>query len=306
MTRSSHTRMEIASQADCWAEADRRAAGEVKGLPPIGDDVLVIGCGTSLYVAQVYAALREAAGQGRTDALPASEVTGAIFATRGYRCVLAISRSGTTTEVRTVLAALPAGVTPRAVTAVADSPIAGAVQTPVVLDFANEESVVQTRFATTAVALLRRHTGADLGHVIADGRRALTTALPAVPLVDADAAHVVFLARGWAVGLASEAALKSRESAGSHSEAYPALEYRHGPISVAGPQTLVWALTSLDPDLRADITATGATLEEGELDPLAELVRVQRWAIAAADVAGLDADSPKHLARSVVLGGERP
>ncbi|MDQ6874566.1 MAG: sugar isomerase [Actinomycetota bacterium] len=305
MTGARYTRAEIASQPDCWAQAAARADELPAGLPRAGDAALVIGCGTSLYVAQAYAGLREAAGQGRTDARPASEVDRQVLSA-GYDTVLAISRSGTTTEVRSVLSMAPEGLTALAITAVSDSPIAQAVPAPVVLDFADERSVVQTRFATSVVALLRRSTGADLGPVIADGRQALTGELP--PLLDSAGgpAHVVFLARGWAIGLAAEAALKCRESAGAHSEAYPAREYRHGPISIAGPQTLVWALSPIGFDLVTDIEATGATVEQGRLDPLAELVRAQRWAVAAADRAGLDADLPRHLTRSVVLAGERP
>lgn len=301
MSGGRHTRAEIASQPDCWSQASRCDGG----LPEDGHAALVIGCGTSLYVAQVYAALREMAGQGRTDALPASELDAAIVTDRGYDVVLAISRSGTTSEVRSALAGMPGSVLTQAITAVADSPIAHAVPEPVLLEFADERSVVQTRFATTALALLRQRTGTDLAPVIADGRRALAASLPPLLTPGPAAAHVVFLARGWAVGLAAEAALKCREAAGAHSESYPALEYRHGPISIAGPQTLVWALTPIDPDLVADIAATGATVEQGRLDPLAELVRVHRWAIAAADSAGLDPDLPRHLTRSVVLAGDR-
>ena len=37
------------------------------------------------------------------------------------------------------------------------------------------------------------------------------------------------------------------------------------------------------------------------LDPLADLIRVQRLAVARATARGLDPDSPRHLTRSVVL-----
>ena len=42
--------------------------------------------------------------------------------------------------------------------------------------------------------------------------------------------------------------------------------------------------------------------EAGEEDPLAELVRVQMIAVAAARARGLDPDRPRNLARSVILG----
>ena len=47
------------------------------------------------------------------------------------------------------------------------------------------------------------------------------------------AAQFTFLGTGWTVGLANEAGLKLRESAQAWAEAYPAMEFRHGPISVA-------------------------------------------------------------------------
>ena len=56
-----------------------------------------------------------------------------------------------------------------------------------------------------------------------------------------------------------------------------------------------------DPELDEDIRATGATLRMGTLDPLAELILVQRTALELARSRGLDPDHPRHLTRSVVL-----
>ncbi len=56
-----------------------------------------------------------------------------------------------------------------------------------------------------------------------------------------------FLGAGWTVGLANEAALKLREAAGAWTEAYPAMEYRHGPISANADDTLVWPIGAVDP-----------------------------------------------------------
>jgi len=79
------------------------------------------------------------------------------------------------------------------------------------------------------------------------------------------------------------------------------MEYRHGPISAAGRSTLVWALGPLPAALAADVERTGARLERSTRDPMAELVRVQRFAVRAALAAGRDPDDPPHLSRSVVL-----
>jgi fructoselysine-6-P-deglycase FrlB-like protein len=168
----------------------------------------------------------------------------------------------------------------------------------VLMEFADEESIVQTRFATSALALLRAHVGEDLQPAIADAERCLTEPLPVDP---AEFEHFVFLGAGWTVGLACEAALKFREAAGAWTEAYPAMEYRHGPISVAGSGSLVWLLGRAPAGLIADVERTGATVLDGTLDPMAELVQIQRAAVALAQARGLDPDQPQHLTRSVVL-----
>jgi fructoselysine-6-P-deglycase FrlB-like protein len=288
--RTSH---EIATQPDVW----RSAVALARDLPPLVDSdvrVAVVGCGTSHHIARAFAAAREGAGQGETDAFAASEFpTG-----RRYGTTLVVSRSGTTSEVERFIASLPSDCAVVALTAVADSPIARSARRAVVLPFADESSVVQTRFPTAALAFLLTGLGQDLSAATADAEGAIDAELPVDPL---DAEHWVFLGRGWTVGLAEEAALKLREAAHAWSEAYPALEYRHGPIAVAGPHSVVWPMSPLDPGLVADVKATGATGLPGGRHPLAELVLVQRVAVALAEGRGLDPDRPRHLVRSVVL-----
>lgn len=285
---------EIASQPGLWRKANGMAAALAGLLPAHGEQAAVIGCGTSYHMAQAYASLREESGHGVTDAALAS----ALPRHRSYRRVIAISRSGTTTEVLRVLEGLRGNVPTVAITAVAGSPVASAAGDSVVLEFADEESVVQTRFATTTLALLRAHLGEHLEGAIAAGEEALTGKLP----VDTPQfRQFVFLGHGWTVGLANEAALKLREAACAWTEAYPAMEYRHGPISVASRETLVWALGAVDPGVLSDAAATGATVVHRDVDPMAELVLVQRMAVELAEVRGLDPDHPRYLTRSVVL-----
>ena len=285
---------EIASQPALWRKAAAMAPAVAGLLPAPGEPAAAIGCGTSHHIARAYAALREDSGQGTTDAAIASELS----PHRSYGRVVAISRSGTTTEVLRTLEALRGRAATVAVTAVPGSPVASSADEAVVLDFANEQAVVQTRFATTALALLRAHTGDRLEAAIADGEAALARALPVEP---SEFKQFVFLCQGWTVGLASEAALKLREAASAWTEAYPAMEYRHGPISAAGPGTLVWAVGPVDPSVLADAADTGATVVDAGSDPMAELVLIQRMAVELAEACGLDPDRPKHLTRSVVL-----
>ena len=284
---------EVASQPACWQRATEVAAAISGDLPRDGERVAVVGCGTSLYVAQSYAALREAGGRGETDAFPASEFPPG----RRYERVVAISRSGTTTEVLRLLDRLQPG-SRVVVTADPGSPAASLADAAVNLDFADERSVVQTRFATSVLAMLRAHLGEDLEAAIADGQRATELPFPADP---ASIRHAAFLGHGWTVGVAREAALKLREASRTYAEAYPAMEYRHGPVSLADSRSLVWVLGSPDGAIADDARATGAEVRVAELDPMAELVLAQRFAVAIAEVKGIDPDHPRHLSRSVVL-----
>ena len=289
-----HLAAEIATQPDDWLRAAASAEQHAAALPQPGERVAVIGCGTSLYMAQSYAVRRERAGRGITDAYPASEHA----LDRGYDRVLAISRSGTTTEVLRVLRELPPGPAVTAITADPSAPIVELAGQVVLLAEVDERSVVQTRFATSALALLRAHLGEDIGPVAEQAAAALRTE-PAAALRTAE--QFTFLGRGWTVGLAQEAALKLRESAQLWTESYPAMEYRHGPISIAAPGRVVWAFGEVPDGLAEQVGATGAHFEHSATDPLAELVRVHRLCLLVAAARGLDPDRPRHLTRSIIL-----
>ncbi|MGH3243778.1 MAG: SIS domain-containing protein [Spirillospora sp.] len=292
----SRVSVEIAAQPECWRRGAGLAADVGGALPGRGERVAVVGCGTSLYMAQAYAALREAGGHGETDAFAASEMPSG----RCYDRVLALTRSGTTTEVVDVLGRLAGTVPTTVITAVPDAPVAERADQVIGLEFADEESVVQTRFATTQLILLRAHLGEDVTDAIADAEAAARDPLPPGVL---DAGQFTFLGRGWTTGIAREAALKLREAAGFWTEAYPAMEYRHGPISVTGPGRVVWMFGTIPDGLADEVRATGGLLRVSGADPLAELIRVQRVAVALAAAAGLDPDRPRHLTRSVILDG---
>ncbi|MFJ1679258.1 SIS domain-containing protein [Streptomyces sp. NPDC088251] len=290
----SFVEIETASQPECWRRAAELAQTQAAALPAAGERIAVVGCGTSFYMAQAYAALREESGQGESDAFAASEFP---FGRR-YDRVVALTRSGTTTEVLALLDRLRGVTRTVAITADPDTPVMRSADEVVVLDFADEQSVVQTRFATTLLTLLRAHLGLHTDAVARDAETALAEPLPEGLL---DCTQFTFLGRGWTAGLANEAALKMKEASLSWTEAYPAMEYRHGPISIATTGTATWMFGTAPEGLAEQVLATGARWVESDLDPLAELVRVQRLAIARAAARGLDPDSPRHLTRSVVL-----
>jgi fructoselysine-6-P-deglycase FrlB-like protein len=293
-----HVSTEIADQPSAWARAAKLglANGIRDALPESGQRVAIVGCGTSFFMAQSFAELREGSGHGETDAFPASEFP----TSRSYDSLVALTRSGTTTELLRLLDTMRSGTGPRTVAITADpnTPVVELVDHGVVLDFADERSIVQTRFATTSLALWRAWLDEDLTAVIEQGRSALTDPLPPRTL---ESAQFTFLGSGMSVGIANEAALKLREASQSWTESYPAMEFRHGPISVVGRTSTVWVFGQPPPGLLEDLQATGAYVESSGLDPMADLIRAQRLAVALAEAKGLNPDEPRHLTRSVVL-----
>ena len=294
MGREPFVHTEIMSQPDCWRRAVEVAARSQDLLPRDGERVAVVGCGTSWFMAQAYASLRESGGGGETDAFAASEMPRG----RGYDRLLAITRSGTTTEVLTLLEQVRGRQPTLAVTADPTAAVTGAADQTIVLDFADERSVVQTRFATTTLALLRASLGQDLGPAVTQADQATVAELPAGLL---ERTQFTFLGSGWTVGLANEAALKLREACSAWAEAYPAMEYRHGPISITDARSAVWFLTPPPASLPEEVAATHALVLTPTGDPMAELVKVQRLSVALAAAKGLDPDRPRNLSRSVIL-----
>ncbi len=284
---------EILTQPADWRRAAALAPRHEDVLPRQGERVAVVGCGTSWFMAQAYAAAREALGAGETDAFAASEMP----AGRRYDRTVAISRSGTTSEVVRLLSSRTDTSPVVVITALADSPVARQASAVIDLGFADEQSVVQTRFATTALALLLSSAGLPVEDEAVSAEMALTADLPDVLTPD----RFVFLGVGWTVGLANEAALKFAEAAGAWAEAYPAMEYRHGPISASASSTLVWPVGPVDPAVLEDAARAGSAVSPNTLSPLATLVLAQRAAVELALARNLDPDHPHSLTRSVVL-----
>ena len=310
-----HLAAEIAAQPAAW----RRAAGLAPALRDLlgGDRVVggrvgadwigggrlgggrfaIAGCGTSFHVAQAVAALAEARSLGRFDAFCASEMP----IRRGYDGLVVVSRSADTAEVLDLLGRA-AGTPTVAIVGRPDGPVAAAAGSALALEFADERSVVQSRFATSVVALFRALAGEDVEPLAAAAEAVL-----AGPVVDLTGVRrVVVLGTGAGVGLAHEAALKLREAALAVSESYPAMEYRHGPIALAEPGVLVWVLGTPPAGLVDDVLRAGAEVVDDDLDPLADLVRVQLSALDLARSKGLDPDRPRHLTRAALLPGPDP
>jgi len=290
---SFHVEDEIRSQPECWARAETMAPQITGLLPADGECVAFVGCGTSWFVAQVLAEWRESRGGGVSYAFTGSEVPD-----RPYDRVVALTRSGTTTEVINILKRFQGVVSTLVVTGDMTSPVVGLADAVIDLSFADEQSVVQTRFATTTLALFRAAAGEPLAPVIRQAQEALDEALsPEVVTVE----QMTFLGRGWTIGIAHEAALKFRETSASWAESYPAMDYRHGPIAIASAGRAVWMFGHAPVGLADEVASTGATFLDSDRDAMADLVLAQRVAVARAKHLGVDPDQPRHLTRSIVL-----
>ncbi|MEE1620031.1 SIS domain-containing protein [Zafaria sp. Z1313] len=185
---------ELTSQPGLWQRAIEQSRAESL-LPADGARIALVGCGTSWFKAQAYAVARETAGRGVTDAFAASE---ALIDGRGYDAVVAITRSGTTTEVLELLRRIDPAIPTVAIVGDTSSPITTLAGSVVELPYADERSVVQTRFATTALAYLLTSVGIDLSAAVEDARAAVSEETPR-ELLDAAPGRVT-----WVFGEAPE------------------------------------------------------------------------------------------------------
>jgi fructoselysine-6-P-deglycase FrlB-like protein len=199
-------------------------------------------------MAEAYAVLREDTGLGETDAFTA----GALPPGRRYDRVVALSRSGTTTEVLRAVDGLSPPVT--AVVADPASPLVQAADAAI--GSTSRTSSPWSRPCSPA----RRSCSCARRWGTTSARSSAETAeiLDRPADVAAESAEqVTFLGQGWVHGLAREAALKLREASQAWTEAYHQLEYRHGPIAIAQPGRVVWVFGVPVAGIVEDVRATG-------------------------------------------------
>jgi glucosamine--fructose-6-phosphate aminotransferase (isomerizing) len=266
MEKGIHTRTEIFSQPEAWAEALEVVQQATPGLLPLLSrdyrQVLFTGCGSTYYLSLSAAALfQELTGRiaravpgGELLLNPSTFVTGT---SAGETLLVAISRSGSTTEtVRAVEQFKQQKRGPViAITNYGDQPLAGLADIPLVIEKGQEESVAQTRsfasmyVAATALAVLASGDGPLLKKMTelpAAGRKLLEAYEPIARKFGENLAfdRFYFLGSGSRYGLASEVNLKMKEMTLTHSEPFHFLEFRHGPMSMVTDSAVVVGLLS--------------------------------------------------------------
>ena len=346
-----HTLEEIFSQPHIWGEteAQLKKSGALERLAETfspRSPWLFVGCGSSYYLSRLIAALWTKHFYIPATGVPASELLFAPEETLrriGAEQIVLMSRSGETTEVLRAAELLQSHKTVQtlAVTCNPQSVLEKLCTHTFKLDWADEKSTVMTRSFTAILLSLQ---GLGLQFV---NDRELSSALDVLPRkgqewLDANARKIqefagkrkfsdyVFLGQGVHYWLAQEAGLKVTEMSSSYAQVYHSLEFRHGPRSIAGPDTLITfyisdaakeAETTLVRELKELGAATcvivnRATPElKNHSDLLIELAldgpEFARYAVTAIPAhllgtavglrKGLNPDAPKNLTRAVVL-----
>lgn len=341
-----HTQNEIFNQPAAWAATVRSIPDQWREIATaIASEtpthVLLVGCGTSFYLAQAAAqSFQEVTGMTATAA-PGSEVflSPASVVPRDRR-VLAflISRSGETSEVLRASAFLrdQAQVTTICVTCNERSALVGRCDYALTLPQATEQSMVMTQSFTSMLLALQL-----VAALIAEDQRFLEelaqlpdAAAALLPEADRFATtvaerpgldQVIFLGLGPNYGVAAEGNLKLKEMTQTPSEVYNPLEFRHGPISVVTAGTTIVLIEGERerdylPGLVDDLRAVGATVAEigpGETTTADALglgrsrsdlarcclatVPLQLIGLRRAGYLGVDPDRPRNLNPVVVL-----
>jgi glucosamine--fructose-6-phosphate aminotransferase (isomerizing) len=263
MTTSHFTWQEIISQSQTWQQTldaffDIKSSLDSFLSRAVFDRILVVGCGSTHYLAQSATAMIAQLTGISTHAVPSSELWlfPNVVAPAGTM-LITISRSGTTTETLWALERFQETMRGPilTITCYPDSPLAKGADFVLASPDAQEQSVAQTR-SFTSMLLLTQCLAASLAHDT--GRLEQINRLPGaleamikrcgdLPQqlgADLDIERIYFLGGGPLYGLANEAMLKTKEMSLSYSEAYHPLEFRHGPMSMVNEHTLVVELFS--------------------------------------------------------------
>lgn len=219
--------------------------------------VLFTGCGSTYYLSIIAANLFQGLTGVPAQARPASELVlfpDLVFAPQESTLLIAISRSGTTTETIDAVQRYKAQVGGPVIVITCDgnTPLGELADVRLVAWDAQEESVAQTRSFSSMLVLVEALSGALSGQPetlaalpttcdrLLKDYAGLAERLGCSPDLD----RFFFLGSGFLYGTACEAMLKMKEMSLSYSEAYHSLEFRHGPMSMVNSHSLIVGLLS--------------------------------------------------------------
>jgi glucosamine--fructose-6-phosphate aminotransferase (isomerizing) len=341
-TRGKFTREEIYSQPDSWIKGLEVLNENIKAIQDFSqyDDyqqVIFTGCGSTYYLSCAAAAIFQEMTGFYARGLPASELwlsPQSYHILSGRTILIAISRSGKTTETLKACDAFRNKKSGRILTFVCDpdSPLTNLGALNLIFTSGMEKSIAQTRAFSTlylgVVGLCAIWAGQNawfdqLNSLPLVGRRILDNYSSVAKLLgkNLELDRIYFLGSGGRYGLACELNLKMKEMSLTHSEAFHFLEFRHGPKAMVNKNTLIVGLVSEinashEMSVLKDIQDLGAkiiTIGENKTDisfnsGLEEVMRNilylpfgQIMAYERSIAKGLDPDHPNNLASVVKL-----
>jgi glucosamine--fructose-6-phosphate aminotransferase (isomerizing) len=260
-----NTHKEILSQPGVWLATVatlQQQADQLRAFYRDGqyDSIVYTGCGSTYFMALAAAALTQQLTRTPTRGVPASEAwlyPEVVYQPDKRTLLVALSRSGETTETLRAGEALKAAGAGDFLTlsCYPNTTLSQMGTLNLVFPEAQEESIAQTRAYSAlylAVAVLAALWGgrddvfaqmqsvADAARRLLDNYGSLATELGQDDSLD----RFYFLGSGPRYGLACELNLKMKEMALCFSEPFHFMEFRHGPMSMVTPSTLIVGLLS--------------------------------------------------------------
>ncbi len=257
-----HTIRSILKQPDTWESTILEVKSkkeEILALFRGVEHVLFTGCGSNYYMSLSAAFHLQFLCAIRARGVPASEIVlfkEGVFAPHVKTLVVALCRSGETTEVKEAVKKVKQSPMCKTlyIGCYPESSVAKMCDLAIGLSDAQEKSVVTTESFTAMLLAVQIIAGWLSGPVAGKqdeygdllsflpetGRRIIRTFHPDIRSIPVHAySQFVFLGSGPFYGIANESMLKMKEMALVPSDAFHALEFRHGPKSILDKDVLV-------------------------------------------------------------------
>ena len=328
----SHFEKEIREQPAIWRELSASDKALTVANAVDGREVVLIGSGSSLFVAQLGAiAMRRRGIQAQAIAATEAAVDHVVYA---KRTTIVCSQSGKSSDVLDAIDVLQPSCL-IAITNTPDSPLGRRADICIDAAAGVELAVPASKTVTVMAAILLwassllRGDGAGSARSLAQTADAVEFWLngPDTATVRDAASHVssrssvVIVGSGYGLPIAFEFALKMKEASYMHAEGFAAGEFRHGSAAMIDPSCAIIGILDERSDRlvrRALVEASGAgalgyvvgqfsddlpvlgPIFAGPFDPLAWLVTGQLLALYLGRARGVQSDAPRGLVKALL------
>lgn len=219
---------------------------------------------------------------------------------------IAISQSGESADVRSVVASLKAqGHDTLAITNTPDSPLASGAEMHICVEVGEEKSIAATKTYTASLLAaheLARALGAEFDAPNLPDDNTLSAAQEAAAAAAKEVMEcsaLFALARGISFASAQETALKLIECALIPCQSYSSADFAHGPMAIAGPDVGAIVFGNVPEILRQTgckiFSPPGA--DDTPDSPIREIIFSQFLALEIARRKGIDPDTARNLTK---------